>query len=302
MKTKTIGAIAATILASQASAVEVDYSADAGLGHLYDSNVSVDALDVKSREGDSATEFYLKAGVKADVTDDVALKAKVRFKDKSYSKFNDFDLQTIILSTEASYKLAGRTKASLSYYDISGDLGGSPYLEMSRISPAISTFIGDDYYLRAEVTFVEKEFEINTDRDSDSMELTVSGYHFMNGGNSFFSGSFTNKRENADNDLFDNRANEIKVAWNKKMDWVPGKATSLKAGFKLENKAYSGADSAGDGNKRSDVRSGLNIELTQELGYGMYVKGLYDYTTTTSNLDTQDADQDIVSLHFGWKI
>lgn len=300
MKVKQLSsAVALMAMGVAAQASELQYDFSVGASKLYDTNVSVENLDVNSSEGDSATEIFAKGSVKKSFDNGFTATAKYKIKDKIYSKFSEFDLLTQIASVEGSYKFENGSKAGLALYKIKGDLDNKDYLDMTRISPSYSMFAGKDYYVRGEVATIKKEFHENKDRNSDSLSASFSTYRFIEGAKNFVSATVTYKTEDADSEIYDNKSTELKVSWNKKVK-LADIDLGLKVGGKYENRSYD-SDKSAVTEARSDKKFGLNFSVDHKISEKTTVDFKYDFMDTSSNLKSQDVDQHVMKVGINFK-
>lgn len=294
------GTLLAAIVSVNQAHADTTYDFSVKAGYLYDSNVSVTDLELNSMEGDSATELSFKASAKKVVNDDLTLRAKFRYSDKSYDKFSEFDLKTSVASVDGSYRIMDKGKLGLSYHVIDGELAGESYLSMKRLAPSYGMSINDCVYLRGEVAFTEKEFDSQPERDSDNETLSVTAFYFKDGAKSMWSASYKKSSEDAVSDQFDYEADELKVTYKQSINLIEGKKSDIKLGLGYQSRDYDSELSAG-GERRSDDRLNYRAELNHQIAENVSMKLKYDYVDSSSNLETQDYDEHIGSVSLSVK-
>ena len=105
------------------------YSAEAGVGVEYDSNVSVEEVDATSGEGDYALTMDLGLEAKKGLTEKLDGALSYDFSQSLYDEFSQVDRQTHILGADLAYS-AQAVDTGLSTYYIHSRLDGDKFLEL----------------------------------------------------------------------------------------------------------------------------------------------------------------------------
>jgi tetratricopeptide (TPR) repeat protein len=109
----------------------------AGAGAFYESNVRQSAIDEETGNSDGAGQFELAAAYELPVWDWFDLEAGYDFYQSVYFEESDFDLQSHALRAAASRPFGESTTGSLSYLYSLNTLGGSRFLDLHELRPAI---------------------------------------------------------------------------------------------------------------------------------------------------------------------
>ena len=132
-----------------------EFSAEVGIGGEYDSNVSVEEVDATSGEGDYALNMDLGLEANKGLSQDIDLSATYDFSQTLYDEFSQVDRQTHILGTALTIN-SDVIDSDLSFYYINSRLDGEKFLELYRVSPAVSGFLARKWFARGAYVYSDK--------------------------------------------------------------------------------------------------------------------------------------------------
>ena len=295
---------ALAVLAAGAAAQEDgersrEWRGEVGVGAEYDTNVSVDEVDVTSGEADSAWLVDFELGVTQPLGKHSDLNLNYDFSQATYERFSRVDRQTHILGTDIGTDL-GKANTGISAYYINSRLDGEPFLEYLRVSPSLSGFLAKKWFARGAYVFSERTIEDRADRDATTHSGEADLYYFHRGLRSYFNIGYRYREEDATAARFDFRSHGLKLRYIRRFDLFERQA-KVELAWRFEARRYlSPTPSIGEDRKddRSRWKLDLEVPLTRRLALQTYTSyGNYD-----SNLPRADFTQTIVGarLSYGW--
>ena len=286
---------------SYASEKSTTYELDISAGFLYDSNVSLDEIDLTSRRGDQAT--IIRAGVSVDhqFSDKIDGSVGYSISDKSYDEFSEFDLRTGLLSASIDGKVADKTKLGLQLNHADSQLNGDDYLQLTKVSPNLSWFLSKSQYLRISIDYTDKSFDGRPTRDAEDVGLGVDWYYFLNSTKNYFVFGYDFNQEDAIDNAFDFSGNTFKFSWINKPEFI-GLNSKFRLGFRYEIRDYDDPISGDGVTSRSDDRLRLFSKFEITPVKNVVVELEYEYSDFESTEDVFTYDQDILLLKVGLKI
>lgn len=291
-----------SIFSRSAYAEEKSYDVDfeAYTGRSYDSNVSIDQIDLTSRVGDHATNSGIKASLGNNFSDKLSGNAGISISDINYDTYSAFDLRTTLASANMAYALPKKVKLGMGVYHAQADLDGSTFLKMTQFSPNLSWFASKSNFFRFSVTRSSKTFDGRPLRDSDNTAIGADWFHFLNGSKNFISVGYDFKKEDAEDAIYDYDTHILKLAWTRKFQLFEADS-KIKTGIKKEHRAYDDSASGGT-TARKDKRLRAFFEFEQQVFTKGFVNFEYVWSDYNSNVDAQTYDQRITKLTLGIKL
>lgn len=289
----------ATALATEAAeeASRTAFSAEVGIGAEYDSNVSVDELDVTASESDYALILDAELKLEQQLTESTDLTLTYDFSQARYDTFSLVDRQTHLLGADFGADL-GAVNTGLTLYYINARLDGEAFLEYYRGSPYISGFLAKKWFARGAYVYSDKTIEQNPGRDAESHAGEFDLYFFNRGLRSYFNLGYKFKDEDAREGRFDHRSNSLKLRYIHRFD-VMEEVLKLELSWRYENRDYSSITPS-IGEKRDDDRHRWKVDLEYpflERGTFQIYAGYADYE---SNYPRADYDQHVVGTRLAW--
>lgn len=275
------------------------WRAEVGVGGEYDTNVSVDEVDLSSGQSDYAAIIDLELGVKRTFSERTEASLNYNASKSSYREFSAVDRLTHILGADINTDL-GSSNASLSAYYIDSRLDGDAFLKYTRISPSLSGFLSRRWFARGAYVYSEREIDNRSSRDAETQTGEADLYFFHRGLRSYFNLGYRYRHEDAVADELDFDAHSLKLRYIRRVDLWERKV-KLEAALRYEVRNYN-SDEPTIGEPRKDDRMRLKLDLemplTQKLNWQWYLS----YGDYISNLPRADFTQTILGtrLQYTW--
>ena len=295
------GAFAVSVTAQDAAdkGSPAEFFAEVGLGAEYDSNVSVEEVDATSGQGDHALTMDLGLEAKKGLSRNIDLSATYDFSQTLYDEFSQVDRQTHILGTDLAIN-SDVVDSDLSLYYINSRLDGEKFLELYRVSPAISGFLAKKWFARGAYVYSDKSIENSPQRDADTNAAELDLYYFRRGLRSYFNLGYRYKDENAKTDRLDYTSNSFKLRYIQRWEMF-SRLAKLELSWRYEDRDYDGITvSIGEArdDKRHRWRTDFEIPLIGQLALQIY----YSFGDYESNYPQADYTQNLVGtrLLYQW--
>ncbi|EED32548.1 conserved hypothetical protein [gamma proteobacterium NOR5-3] len=275
------------------------WRAEVGVGGEYDTNVSVDEVDLSSGQSDYAAIIDLELGVKHTFSERTEASLNYDVSQSSYQEFSAVDRMTQILGADINTDL-GSSNAALSAYYIDSRLDGDPFLKYTRISPSLSGFLSRRWFARGAYVYSEREIDNRSLRDAQTHTGEADLYFFHRGLRSYFNLGYRYRDEDAVADALDFDAHSLKLRYIRRVDFMDRKV-KLEAALRYEVRNYN-SDEPTILEPRKDDRMRLKLDLemplTQKLNWQWYLS----YGDYISNLPRADFTQTILGtrLQYSW--
>ncbi|MEM9397567.1 MAG: hypothetical protein AAF991_08795, partial [Pseudomonadota bacterium] len=122
-------------------------------------------VDLSSGESDYAFTSDFELGAKRQFSESLKASANYSINQSQYSEFSRVDRLTQIAGVNIEKGLGlGGTSTGLSMYYIDSKLSGDGFLELLRISPALSGFVSKRWFLRGAYVFSERTIDDRSER------------------------------------------------------------------------------------------------------------------------------------------
>lgn len=275
------------------------WSAKAGAGREYDSNVSVSEVDVSSGESDFAWTADVGLGVNQSLGAKTDFSLNYDFSQSLYDDFSLVDRQTHIIGANLSRDL-NQTKAGFSAYYIDSRLDGDPFLEYLRLSPSLSGFISRRWFARGAYVYSERNIDRRSDRDAETHSLEGDLYFFHRGLRSYFNVGYRYRDEDTVLDALAFTSHGVKLRYIRRFN-IGNTQAKGEISWRYEERRYLAPDPVID-RKRADDRGRFKVDLAVPLGQRTVVKWYYSYGDFASNLPRADFTQTIMGtrVEFSW--
>lgn len=199
-----VGVVAAHAMTGTANSASKSWWLDVEGGVEFSDNVALEQSDANSTSGDVAAILELDAGYKLVDEKDARVEVGYNFYQSIYQDLSEFNWQSHNPSFVAWIKPGG-IKLGFEYSYTNSLLDGSFFLEQHMVSPTVSAFITDDFYLTGYYRFYDKNYnQSDDDRDANTHQTGADLYYYFdrpNRGYFSFGAGFTS--EDTDGDAFD---------------------------------------------------------------------------------------------------
>jgi hypothetical protein len=268
------------------------------VGAEYDSNVSIEEVDRASNEGDYGLTLEAKVGAEQQLTERLELALHYDFSQTFYSEFSEVDRQTHILGSDLGWRL-NEVDANLSAFYINSRLDGKDFLQLARISPALSGFVARQWFLRGGYIFQDKSLQGRSLRDADSHAGEFDLYFFAQGLRRYFNLGYRYRYENARAAPLDYASNAVKLRYIQRVE-LASRLAKLELFWRYENRDYR-AITPEIGEKRRDDRHRLGIDFEIPLFADASLQLYYVYADYQSNLERVDYTQNVGGVKFVYR-
>ena len=271
------------------------WSAEVAVGVEYDSNVSVEEVDVSASQGDYALTLDAGFALKQALSGRTNAALTYDFSQSNYKEFSQVDRQTHMLGLDLNVSLEG-VNPGVSMYYIDSRLDGSQFLQLSRVSPYVSGFLSKKWFARGAYVYSDKTIHESAGRDATTNSGEGDIYYFMRGLRSYFNFGYRYRNENAKADQYDYLSNAVKLRFIQRFEMF-SRLTKLELAWRYEDRKYQ-SDTPSIGEKRHDQRNRLRVDFqipVFERGAVQFFAGYADYD---SNYPPAAYDQTLVGTRF----
>ncbi len=283
--------------AERGEAYQPHYSVELGVGLEYDSNVSIDEVDVTSSESDYALTMDAEFRARQQFTDKTEGSLTYDLSQSLYQEFSLVDRQTHLIGGDVDTRLNG-VRANLSVYYIHSRLDNDPFLTLYRTSPALSGFINKKWFARGAYVYSDKRIEDSPERNAITHSGELDLYYFNRGLRSYFNLGYKHRNEDARLARLDYISHTVKLRYVHRMDLFQ-RLVKMEFSWRYEDRNYRSITPT-IGEQREDDRSrwGVNVEfpVAEKTTFQFY----YGYGDYESNYPTSDYVQNVVGTRFNY--
>ena len=141
-------ALSVVLFSFQVTAEEaLSFSGQIELGYGYDSNVSVDDVDLNTSIGDRFADIQLSAESRYKAQNNLEFAANLTISEKMYGSFNEFDGLLTLASLSANKEI-GNLEFGFSAVHIDYKLDRAGFLKITQLSPTVGWFYQKQIYLQ----------------------------------------------------------------------------------------------------------------------------------------------------------
>lgn len=272
-----------------------EFSADLGIGLEYDSNVSVEEIDSTRSESDYALNLDLGLELNQSLTEKTELAVTYDFAQTNYRDFSEVDRQTHILGTDLAWDL-DKLDSNLSLFYIHSRLDGDKFLELYRVSPALSGFLAKKWFARGAYVYLDKSIADRPERDAETHAGEFDLYYFLRGLRSYFNIGYRYRDEDAVAEELDYQSHSVKLRYIQRFELF-ARMTKLELAWRYEDRDY-GSIHPDIGEKRADERHRWRADYEIPLWAGGALQLYYSHADYNSNYEPVDYTQDIAGTRF----
>lgn len=285
-------------LQSAAAADDKNFDIGIGIGGEYDSNITVDAQDLATDEGDVAALLEADLSFKPIQNGNSSLEIGYDFFQSLHEDLSDFDLQIHGLSLTGATKFGG-LDASIGYRFSHILLGGDGFLDIHSVRPGLGGSVGKDVYVRASYEYQWRDYDDLAPRDSRQHNVGVTGYYSFAPKSNVHAG-YKLLREKADGAEFTYWGHYFDVGI--KAPIAAGDMTLVfRADYRYSVKNFSNLTPS-IGEERLDKRHHFRASLEAPLFGNISAKPQYEFINAISNLASVDYQEHIVSVMLNWRM
>lgn len=276
-----------------------EWSMEMGVGAEYDTNVTVDEVDLSSGQADHATIVDVGVGMRQALGERATFSLKYDLSQSNYDEFSQVDRLTQIIGADIN-AVVGDATAGFSAYYIDSQLDGEGFLEDLRLSPSVSGFLSRRWFARAAYVHSQRRIDQRKERNADTNTTEVDLYYFHRGLRSYANIGYRYRREDAIASELDFDAYALKLRYIRRLD-VFGKRLKSELAVRYEVRDYLSAEPTIEEPRQDDrlrVKVDLELPINERLSWQVY----YSYGDYESNLPRADFTQTIMGtkLQIRW--
>ncbi len=265
-------------------------------GAFYNSNVSVNELDLNAGRGDVSAKLSASVEFEKEINKDTEFSLRYKLSSTNHEEFSRFDVLTHLVSVKLEHDFGG-FKSGVSYQFADSSLNQNDFLTLNQISPYASKFLNKKTYVRGFYGYADKKFQSAPSRDSQVHKVGGDVYFFLDGVRQYIQAGYSYEDSDAIGDEFDFGAHKFKIRYAKRLPFR-GRQARFKAGWRYEMRDYSKITPSINV-QRDDNRHRFELELElpiTDVFYGQFELGHAIYS---SNLATADYERSIAALSLG---
>ncbi|MBA6413718.1 DUF560 domain-containing protein [Parahaliea sp. F7430] len=271
------------------------YSAELAVGLEYDDNVGVDELDASSSEGDYALTLGAELAMKKPLSDSTKLGLSYDFSQNLYDEFTEVNRQTHILGANLEQDF-NKIDTGLSLYYIDSRLAGDSFLQLFRVSPSVSGFIGKKWFARGAYVYSEKTLENNRRRNAQTQAGEADLYFFRRGLRSYFNFGYRYRVEDATAAQFDYQSNSIKLRYVHRIE-LSRRPIKLEFAWRFEDRNYDGISPIIN-TRRKDERQRFQVDAEIPILDSAALQFYAGHGNYSSNYSPADYSQGVLGSRF----
>lgn len=300
-----VSTVLVPVLAVSAGADSKSWWLDVEGGAEYSDNVALEQSDANSTSSDVAAVFELDTGYKLVDEKDARVEVGYNFYQSIYSELSEFNYQSHNPSFMAWIKPGG-IKLGFEYSYTHSLLDGDFFLDQHMLSPTVSAFISDDFYLTGYYRYFDKNYNHGDDaRDAKTHQVGADLYYYFdrpNKGFLSFGAGFTS--EDTQGLAFDYDGFMGRAAVQFPLELFTRKA-HLKFSYAYQKRDYDNPESLTPpvvGETRSDDRHTLKVMTDVELDDNLKAIAELRRVTRNSNLAASDYEENVgaISLKYSF--
>ncbi|MFT7289345.1 MAG: hypothetical protein ACI87W_003475 [Halieaceae bacterium] len=277
----------------------MQWRGELGVGYQYDTNVSVDEVDISSGESDYAWITDFELGFKRALSEKTELSLNYDISQSSYEQFSRVDRQTQIIGADINRDI-NSSNVGVSTYYIDSKLDGEGFLEYLRVSPYVSGFLAKKWFARGAYVYSERSIDERPQRDAQTHTGEADLYFFHRGLRSYVNLGYRYRGEDAAAAELDFSAHSLKLRYIRRVElW--GKRAKTELSLRYEIRDYRNTEPT-IGEPREDDRLRWKLDFELPLSKRLTWQCYYSSGDYVSNLPRADFTQTIVGtrLQFAW--
>lgn len=267
------------------------------IGEEYNSNLTIEELDIGSNESGYLSNIELLTNYRLKLKNDHTFYFGYEFSQSLHHEYTEFDTQNNGLSLGYE-KGMGEYILSLDYSYYDTKLDGENLLTMNFFTPAISYMLNNNFLIRADYLYLDKQFDDFSNRDASSNGASLSAFYFFNNAKSYVRCSISNSSEDAISDELDFESITGAVSIKTPANWISSDAI-FKASLKYSETDYDHITFSIN-ELRAEQKIHFKSSLAIPYSESITVIGAYELIDRVSNLDIANYKENraMVSMEF----
>lgn len=267
------------------------------VGAEYDNNITVDALDLTSQQGDSSALFEGEIAYDFISNGESSFKARYNFSQSLHLDLSEFDLQTHAATLEASTSIQDIDLGiSYSFYNIR--LGSEDFLQMHIIRPSFTMMLNQKVLFIGAYEYLQQNFQQDDlrIRNSKRHSTDVKTYFLLGSGRTINLGYKISSNDALAPQL-DYLGHIVTLGFKLPVEAIEG--AKFIARYRYNQKNYANITQV-IGEKRKDKRHSVRVALQAPFMGQFTARVQYEYTDSTSNLQTLIYSNNVISFNIEW--
>jgi hypothetical protein len=271
------------------------FSAEVGIGGEYDSNVTIDELDLASGRGDYA--LVLDAGVAASkaLSPKFDISGTYDVSQTLYDEFSSVDRQTHILGTDMTMDLDVATPG-IAFFYIHSLLDNDKFLDLYRVAPSISGFLAKRWFVRGAYVYFNKSINDQPQRDASANAGEADVYYFFRGLRSYCNLGYRYRIEDANGEEYSYASNGVKLRFIQRFELF-SRIAKLELAWRYEDRAYT-SQTPSIGEDRDDRQQLWRVDFEIPVIGNSALQFYSGYSDYGSNYPPADYTQKVVGTRF----
>lgn len=185
---------------------------------------------------------------------------------------------------------------------ISTDLASNSFLSNQQLYAFATHRLNKRWFFRGELNFSDKEFDLESSRDTSREKIGIDAYYFLDGSKRFWSYGlqFADEQTESNNEQFSRDITTLKVKYSQLTN-VFARDVRLEAQVRYQTRDHGAVDSR-IGEVREDDRVRASISAEVPITDKWFILGEYQYSDYSSNLPSADYSQNLFSIKVGWSL
>ncbi|NQX87633.1 MAG: DUF560 domain-containing protein [Halioglobus sp.] len=280
------------------AAAPVEYAAEVSIGGEYDSNVTLDEVDLTSSESDYALLLEAGFAAKKAFTEQFEMSGTYDLSQTFYKEFDQVNRQTHILGTDMNLDHS-RYDTGMSVYYIISRLDNERFLDLLRVSPSVSGFLAKKWFARGAYVYFNKSIHKRPERDAHTQSGEADLYYFLRGLRSYVNLGYRYRDEDAAGAQYSFSSNAVKLRYIGRFELF-SRIAKLELAWRYEDRDYS-AETPSIGEDRDDQRNRWRIDFELPLVGQSSMQVFAGYADYDSNYPQADYTQTVVGTRFTYR-
>ena len=272
----------------------LELSAEVEVSYGYESNVSVDDVDLNTNIGDQFIDLRFSSDLVFKIQESTEMSAGLTISDRLYDTFDEFDGLLSLASLAVSHQKGDWEYGLITRY-IDYQLDGSELLAMTQISPSLAWFPSKRTYLYLNYERSRETYSENSQRSNDRDEVGAAFYYFINGLRQYITIQTDVAKEKAKAGFFSNDSWQIRLAFMQRMT-ILSRDSTLRLAYRHENRRYDRSINPTIADFRKDTRHRYEFGLEIPINEDWSAMTLVQYSDYRSNLKSSDYNQELYQL------
>lgn len=262
-------------------------------GIEYSSRVAIDEVDTVAPGGDLAALLDAGATFSHDLTAKTDINLGYEFSKTVHDELGQFDMQSHFGSLELAYDF-GKIDIGIAQRMMRSSLDGADFLSYQQTAPYVTAFLSDKFFVRTELGFAEKKFEVVTERDSDVQSAGTDLFIFLRGVRTYLTLGYRFDQEEAIVSQYDHDRHNLKAHFVQRID-IFNQSAKLNIGMRYQTRKYSDiwpSIGINRDEQRQKFRVSLDVPFTDH--FGAILK--YELRDVESNVPEADRSDQLSSI------